>query len=60
MPLPRIVISTLEKLPTATPRRKPVITNAIRARTEAEETRRTLVIGFPRTLSFPKPKNATA
>jgi hypothetical protein len=28
--------------------------------TDAAETRKTFVIGLPRTLSFPEPKNATA
>jgi hypothetical protein len=60
IPFPRIVIRTLEKLPKETPRRNPVITKAMRVSTDADETRRIFVIGFPRTLSFPKPKNATA
>jgi hypothetical protein len=60
MPFPAIVIRTREILPTDTPRRNPVITNAIRVSTDAADTRRTFVIGFPRTLSFPNPKNATA
>jgi hypothetical protein len=60
MPLPAIVIRTREKLPTDTPRRNPVITNAMRVSTDAADTSRTFVIGFPRTLSFPNPKNATA
>jgi hypothetical protein len=59
-PFPRMVITTREKLPTDTPRSMPVMTNAMRVSTEADETRRMFVIGFPRTLSFPKPKNATA
>jgi hypothetical protein len=58
-PFPTIVTSTLEKLPTDTPRRNPVITKAMRVSTDAADTRRTFVIGFPRTLSFPNPKNAT-
>jgi hypothetical protein len=55
-----MVIRILEKLPKETPRRNPVMTKAIRVSTDADETRRIFVIGFPRTLSFPKPKNATA
>jgi hypothetical protein len=55
-----MVIKTLPKLPKDTPRSTPVITKATRVRTEADETRRIFVIGVPRTLSFPKPKNATA
>jgi hypothetical protein len=59
-PFPAIVIRTLKKLPTDTPRRNPVITKAMSVSTDAADTRRTFVIGFPRTLSFPNPKNATA
>jgi hypothetical protein len=60
IPLLRIVINIPVKLPTDTPSNNPVATYAVRVSAQAIDTRKIFVTGFPRTLSLPEPKNATA
>ena len=60
IPFTKTVRAIREIPPVDTPSNNPVSTKAKSVTTDAAETRKTFVIGLPRTLSFPEPKNATA